>query len=332
MKALVASHGHMEFRKGLPLPEPGPGQFRIRTLACAICATDLELLRGTPRARPEMILGHEWSGVVDVLGPGVAAALAGRATVGDNVLSDGGEVGFEHPGGFAEFFLTEADKLHPLPPGFPAERAVLAEPLAVAVRGARHAERLAPHGEDPLGEAIIFGDGPVGLLLLAALRAEGPDDGVWLAGGRPARLALARELGAAETINYRESADFAREIETRAGGRFARVFEATGSSLGAKAALQVAAQGGRVVFLGDYQHSQPPVDLQRVVTGELRLAGSNTGQDAWPVAVALLTAPESHLAGIPLAFFPPEDIARALAAAQDRESPALKAVVAWGSD
>src|SRR4051812_1521803 len=108
MKALVyAAPGALELRE-VPTPTPGRGQVRIRTAACGICATDLEMIAGAPRVRRPAILGHEWAGVVDAVGAGVDPALVDSAAVAENVVVGGGEIGFEHPGGYGEFLLTDA--------------------------------------------------------------------------------------------------------------------------------------------------------------------------------------------------------------------------------
>ena len=69
MKAIVhVAPGRLEWQDW-PLPQPGPGQARIRTLACGICATDLEMIAGWNRTGFPAIPGHEWSGVVDAWDP-----------------------------------------------------------------------------------------------------------------------------------------------------------------------------------------------------------------------------------------------------------------------
>ena len=64
-----------------PNSDPGPGQVRIRTAACGICGTDLEMIRGWSRTTFPCVPGHEWSGTVDALGPGVPEALARTAAL-----------------------------------------------------------------------------------------------------------------------------------------------------------------------------------------------------------------------------------------------------------
>ena len=137
MKAIVNTGPGQLAWQDRTMPVPTAGQVRIRTSACGICATDLEMIKGWDRTGFPAIPGHEWSGVVDVVGPGVEASLVGRPCVAENVLADGGEVGFEHAGGYGQFLLTEAHNIRTLPQGFPMQEAALIEPLAVCVRAMR---------------------------------------------------------------------------------------------------------------------------------------------------------------------------------------------------
>ncbi len=119
----------------VPQPQPGFGQVLIRTSACGICATDLLMIAGWDRTGFPSIPGHEWAGMVDSVGEGVDRSLIGVRCVGENVLSGGGEVGFEHPGGYGQFFVTEAKNIYPLPADFPLATAAMMEPLASTTSG-----------------------------------------------------------------------------------------------------------------------------------------------------------------------------------------------------
>src|SRR6187401_82038 len=119
MKAIVNTAPDQLVLLDYPLPEPKMGQVRIRSAAVGICATDLEMIAGWERTIPPNIPGHEWSGVVDAVGEGVDSTLVGKHCVAENVLTDGGEVGFEHSGAYGEYFLTEAANIHILPDDFP---------------------------------------------------------------------------------------------------------------------------------------------------------------------------------------------------------------------
>jgi threonine dehydrogenase-like Zn-dependent dehydrogenase len=172
----------------LPVPEPGPGEVLVKTLACGICGSDLHALRHaeqfvaasrragsvfTMDLSRDVVMGHEFCAEIVEHGPGTRRTLP----VGTRVCSRPGlvrpdgprTVGYSNdtPGGYAEFMrLTEA-LLLPVPAGLPTEHAALTEPMAVGVHAVAKA-RLAPD-DAPL----VIGCGPVGLAVIAALRLTG---------------------------------------------------------------------------------------------------------------------------------------------------------------
>ena len=125
----------------LPLPEPGPGQVRLRVLACGVCHTDLHLVEGeieTPKL--PVVPGHQIVARVDALGQGVDRfQLGDRVGVpwlyrtdgtcrycqrGQENLCDNAQFTGQHvDGGFAEYMVSYADFTYPLPPSFPDEQA-----------------------------------------------------------------------------------------------------------------------------------------------------------------------------------------------------------------
>lgn len=322
MRAIVLTEtGRLAMRE-VPRPEPGPGEVRVRTAACGICATDIEMIDGNPRVRPPVILGHEWAGTVDAVGPGADAALVGRPCVAENVLADGGEVGFEHPGGYGEYLLTEAANVHVLPADLPASVAALIEPLAVGVRAMR---RLAM---TDTASALVFGDGPIGLLVLALLRRAGAAS-VLLVGGRPGRLRLALVLGATEIINYHAASDLVGAIEGGQARRFPNVIEASGSAAAMEAALRVAARGGRVLVVGDYGDARAEFPWNRILHQELTLVGSNASAGAWSEAVATAGDREFPLPCLVSARFPAERFAEAIDLVRSRRDDVVKVVLEW---
>jgi 2-desacetyl-2-hydroxyethyl bacteriochlorophyllide A dehydrogenase len=272
MNAIVnTAAGRLDWLE-LPLPEPGPGQVRIRTLACGVCATDLQMIKGWTRTGFPAIPGHEWCGVVDAIGPGSPATLAGKRCVAENVWADGGEVGFEHPGGYGQFFLTAADNVHVLPDDFPPEAGTLIEPLAVCVRALRRLDLKDRRG------ALVMGDGPIGLLLTGLLARLGVKQND-LIGGRPARLALAKDCGARQVINY--------HTDTLGSETYPNVLEASGSAGAVATALGKVEKGGRVLFIGDYDKACAGFAWNELLHKEWTLVGSNAGAGAWAEAVEL---------------------------------------------
>ncbi len=322
MKAIVNTAPGQLAWQDWPDPQPGPGQVVIRTNACGVCATDLEMIDGWERTGFPTIPGHEWAGVVEAVGAGVDTDLVGRATVGDNIWPDDSEVGFEHPGGYAERFVTRAELLHPLPADFPAWQAALVEPLAVCVRGMRRL-RL-----EDRGSALVIGDGPIGLLMLLLLRDAGVDR-VDLVGGRPARLAVAERLGAARTLNYHQTGeDLTGAIKTL-GGAYPNVIEASGSVSAMRTALGVAGRCGKVLVLGDYGDAgRADFRWNDLLHAELEVIGSCTGAEAWPQAVRLAAGGAVPLAGLVTHRLPAERFAEAMDLAR-HDRNAIKVVLEW---
>ncbi len=172
----------------LPVPEPGPGEVLVKTLACGICGSDLHALKHaeqfvaasrragsvfTMDLSRDVVMGHEFCAEIVEHGPGTQRTLPAGTRVCSRpglVRPDGPRtVGYSNdtPGGYAEYMrLTEA-LLLPVPAGLPTEDAALTEPMAVGVHAVAKA-RL-----EPDDAPLVIGCGPVGLAVIAALRLTG---------------------------------------------------------------------------------------------------------------------------------------------------------------
>jgi len=323
MRAIVNTGPGQLAWQDWPMPQPGAGQVRIRTGACAVCATDLQMIAGWQRTGFPAIPGHEWSGTVDAVGAGVDPGLVGCRCVAENVLADGGEVGFEHPGGYGQYLLTEACNVQILPADFPLAVAALIEPLAVSVRGMRRL-RL----EDKRS-ALVFGDGPIGLIVLMLLRRAGVEDIVTV-GGRPGRLALALELGAAQTLNYRQVGDdWPAAVRQVYSQRFLNVIEASGSPVAMQASLDVVARCGRVLMLGDYAGARADFPWNHLFHHEIELIGSCASAGAWPEAVRLAVSGELPLERVITHRLPAAQFAQGIELMRGRRGDVIKVVLEW---
>lgn len=323
MKAIVnTAPGKLEWLD-LPTPQPLRGQVRVRTAACGICATDLAMIAGWDRTKCPSVPGHEWSGVIDAVGAEVDSALVGCPCVAENVLSDGGEVGFEHPGGYGQFLLTEGRNVRKLPESIPLDHAALIEPLAVCVRALK---RLDPR---PNKSALVQGDGVIGQMMLVLLKRAGLGP-ITVVGGRPGRLALARELGASFIVNYLDAGGtLAVSLQKSPHGPFACVVEASGSSEAMAVAMEVAAREAKVLVIGDYGQGRANFPWNRVLHRELELIGSNASGGAWDEAVALAAGGEIPLARLVTRVLPAGSFAQAFDLARGTDS--LKIVLDWRS-
>ena len=323
MKAIVnTAPGRLEWQDR-PLPQPSPGEVRIRTAACGICATDLEMIAGWDRTPVPAVPGHEWSGVVDAAGEGADGDLVGKACVAENVLRDGGEVGFEHPGGYGEFFLTDAENVHVLGEDMGFAEATLIEPLAVAVRG------IGRLWLENRSRTLVLGDGPLGLLVVLLLRLGSVEE-VAVVGGRPERLSLARELGATATANYHEiSGDLATGVADALGDGFPNIIEAAGSARAMEAAIDLADEEGKILVLGDYGDATAGFPWNHLLHRQLEIIGSNASAGAWAAAVRLATEQQDDLAKLITHRLPAQEFQRGIDLMNQRSEPVTKVVLHW---
>jgi threonine dehydrogenase-like Zn-dependent dehydrogenase len=172
----------------LPLPQAGPGEVLVKTLACGICGSDLHALKHAERfveasrragsvftmdLSRDVVMGHEFCAEIVDHGLGTSRALKTGTRVCSRpslIRADGPRaVGYSNdtPGGYAEYMrLTEALLLE-VPNGLPTEQAALTEPMAVGLHAVAKA-RL-----EPDDVPLVIGCGPVGLAVIAALRLAG---------------------------------------------------------------------------------------------------------------------------------------------------------------
>jgi 2-desacetyl-2-hydroxyethyl bacteriochlorophyllide A dehydrogenase len=317
MKAIVNTGPNRLEMRELPLPEPGPGQVRIRTGACGICATDLEMIAGWDRTGFPAVPGHEWAGTVDAVGENADPALIGKKCVAENVLADGGEVGFEHPGGYAQYLITESRNLQLLPAEFSLRLATLIEPLAVCVRGLNRLGNF--ETQKPV---LIFGDGPIGLLLAMLMAKKGVKN-LSLIGGRDYRLDLARQFGASATLNYhRDSLDNLNQ-------KFSTITEASGSTAAMKTAFNLITPCGKILVLGDYKKSCADFYWNHLLHREIELVGSNASAGAWPEAARLAVEGQLPLEKLVTHRLPAAGFAQGIDLMQSRRGDVIKVVMEW---
>ena len=228
MRAVVTRAGQLEVTE-IDEPEPGPGHVLVRSLACGICGSDLHALQdfgrfaqlaadvGGPGAGLDpdagVVFGHEYCAEIVDYGPGTERTLpVGTAVCSVPVIlgPQGPEsIGYSNhfPGALAEMMVLQEALLLPVPDGLTPEMAALTEPLSVG----EHAVAKAAITADEV--CLVIGCGPVGLAVIAALKARGHGP-VIAADFAPGRRALAERLGADQVIDpaaespYGKWADF----------------------------------------------------------------------------------------------------------------------------
>ncbi|PRY14680.1 alcohol dehydrogenase catalytic domain-containing protein [Kineococcus rhizosphaerae] len=328
MKAVVV-HAPGDLRvEEVPEPSAPAGGVLVRVVYGGICGSDLHYAkdaRNGPYAVTEpLTLGHEVVGVVERLGAGVTgpgvgtrvaihpatpAAAAGRTEpTGLHLRRGGAYLGSASTqphtqGGLTELLAVAAGQLRPLPDGLPLRRAVLAEPLAVALHGVgRLGDRVAG------ARVLVSGSGPIGALAVAALQHAGAAH-VTAADLQALPLQVAGRVGADALVNLSEGGRVPDEA-------FDVVVEAAGVLASLRTAIRAVRPGGAILQLGILPAGDLPIPIADVVSREVALFGTQRFDTELDRAVEVLAADET-LAAVVTDVFGIEDAAAAFARAAD---------------
>jgi (R,R)-butanediol dehydrogenase/meso-butanediol dehydrogenase/diacetyl reductase len=278
----------------VPSPEPGPGEVLVEIAECGICGSDLHMVL-EKYARPGAILGHEWSGVV-VESPGGSGWSPGDRVVGNptpgcgtcrpcrrgrpSVCLHRAPADFAgYSGAFCRYKKVAADGLIRIPDSLPTRVAALAEPMAITL----HALRLADL--NPNDRVLVTGAGPVGLLLVAVLRAQGISD-ITVSEPSAVRRKQALEVGATRVVtpDKLEQPPMVRPVKEP----YAVVFECSGSASAAEAGFGQLDYAGTLVIVGT-GFEPPRINQNRMIIFELEIIGAyNYNDEGFQPAVDLL--------------------------------------------
>jgi L-iditol 2-dehydrogenase len=324
MKALLLR----EYRKlevvDAPVPEAGADEVLVGVRACAICGSDVHGYDGsTGRRIPPVIMGHEAAGVIAEVGRNVTGFRPGERITFDSTVYCGtcgfcraGHVNlcdnrrvlgvscpdYRRDGAFAEYVVVPPHILYRIPDELSFDHAAMIEPLSIAF----HAVRRTPV---TLGDtALVVGSGVIGLLLIQALRLAGCGR-VIAVDVDENRLALARRLGADETLNpaCTASGNPAEAVMRLTDGRGAdSSFEAVGKSETLQLAVAGVRKGGSVTLVGNIS-PKAELALQLAVTRELTLIGSCASAGEYPACIRMLADRRVDVASLISAAAPLEE-------------------------
>jgi threonine dehydrogenase-like Zn-dependent dehydrogenase len=260
MRAAVLREGRMVYRDDVPEPVPGPGQVLVGVRSCGICGSDLhfaahgaEVLSLSDQMAAslgggtnfdldhDVFMGHEFSAEVLEAGPETDTYPAGTLVTSIPVLISGKHVepivySNKTLGGYAERMLLSAPLLLRVPNGLNARQAALTEPMAVGLHAVNKS------GVQPGETALVLGCGPIGIAVIAALRARGVET-IVAADFSLMRREIATTMGAHQTLDPGQGSAF----DTVAP---AVVFEAVGVPGIIDDVLRRARHGTRLVVVG----------------------------------------------------------------------------------
>ena len=245
----------------VPIPSPGTNEVLIKVEKTAICGTDLHIFLwdewSQRTIKPGLVIGHEFVGCIEQLGDGVTGY-----EVGDRVSAEGhivcghcrncraGQphvcantigIGVNRDGAFAEYVVTPASNLWPIPDEIAPELAAFFDPFGNAAHCALQFDLV---GED----VLITGAGPIGIIAAGICRHVGARH-VIITDVNDYRLNLARNMGATRTINVKRDS-IAHVVEELGLDGFDIGLEMSGNATAFNDLLHHMYHGGKVALLG----------------------------------------------------------------------------------
>jgi L-idonate 5-dehydrogenase len=276
---------------------PGAGEIAVSVALGGICGSDLHYYHrgsvGDFHLREPLVLGHEVVGRVSALGSGgpsmgtevaihpatpcgsCAECARDRRNICANATYLGSAARMPHiQGGFSQQLIVPAGQVRPLPAGLDLRRAVLAEPVSVAIHAVRQAE-------DVSGKRVLVtGAGPIGCLVVAALRSAGAAE-VIVSDLFDTALDIASQVGATQTVRVDEpEPSWPDEIDV--------AIEASGTAGGLGTCVRQVRRGGTVVLLGLLPPGETGFLGNLAVTRELTLRGAFRFDHEFDDALTLL--------------------------------------------
>lgn len=285
-----------------------PGKVKIKVEWTGICGSDLHEYAAGPifvpvdephyvsKDKAPIVMGHEFSGQVAEVGEGVTKVQVGDPVVVEPILSCGEcpackkgkynlceHLGFHGlsggGGGFAEYTMVDEHMVHKMPEGLSYEQGALVEPAAVAL----HAVRLSKLKAGD--KAAVFGAGPIGLLVIEALRAAGASE-IYAVELSAERAAKAKELGAREVINPKEENVVERLRELTDGGVDV-AFEVTGVPAVLQQTIDSTSFEGETVIVSIWE-SEAAIQPNNIVLQERTVKGIIAYRDIFPAVMELM--------------------------------------------
>ena len=319
MKAMVLRAPHDLGLEDVERPKPGPGQVLVRVTNSGVCGTDLKIYDGAVPVRHPRIMGHEMSGEV-------AEGGDDRVRVGDSVIVDpclfcgvcmncragqtslcrnGGLVGRDSDGGFAEYFLAPLTHVFPLPKEVDIRKAPLIQVLTTCI----HAQRFL--NIFPGQSVVVMGLGVTGQLHVQLAKAHGANPVIGITRSAWKRQ-LAKELGAHITLP--SGAEAARAVLDATGGQGADVvIESTGTMPAIAEAISMCRLGATLHLFGVSTATEGKLPFYQLYYKELKIFNSRAanGED-FPVAIDLVAKGMVKLDSLVTHMIPLAELASAI--------------------
>ncbi|BBI30891.1 2,3-butanediol dehydrogenase [Cohnella abietis] len=301
-------HGLKDLRlETIEAPAPKRGQVKIKVEACGICGSDLHEYAAGPIFIPEgaphpltkeqapIVMGHEFSGQIVEVGEGVTRFQINDRVVVEPIFSCGtcaackqgkynlcDKMGFlglaGGGGGFSEYVAADEHMVHKIPDSLSYEQGALVEPSAVVLYAVRSSQF-------KVGDrAVVFGTGPIGLLLIEALKASGASE-IYAVELSAERRNKAAELGAV-VLNPAET-DVVAEIQRLTDGGADVCYEVTGVPAVLNQAIEATKISGQIMIVSIFER-QATIHPNQLVLKERNIAGIIGYRNVFPAVIKLM--------------------------------------------
>lgn len=272
MRTLVFDGPHRFHIEERPIPEPRPGEVRIRIAFAGICGSDLHGYTGESGRRVAgMIMGHEASGWIDALGQGVDGPAVGTPVTFNPSLPCDGECGHvaenqcaqlrvigvtpEIQGAFADAIVVPASRVIPLG-ALSVEWGAGVEPMGVGLQAVRRA------GVEEGQSVLVIGGGMIGQCIAQAARLAGASS-----------VTISEPVGERRALAIAVGFDGVTPDQVADHGPFDVSFDAVGISPTAAAAIRNLRKGATVCFVG-LGLAEVTIPLFDVVVAERKIVGT----------------------------------------------------------
>lgn len=302
-------HGAKDIRvEEIEEPSPGAGEVKLKVAWTGICGSDLhEYLAGPifvpvgedhplSHAQAPITMGHEYCGEITELGEGVEGLSVGDRVAIEPIFACGtcapcrdglynlceklGFMGLSGGNaGFAAYSVVPARMAHKMPEGLSLEQGALVEPAAVALHAVRISQLKA--GD----KAAVFGAGPIGLLVLEALRVAGASE-IHVVEPSETRRTRALELGATSVIDPINT-DPVEAIRSATGIGVDVAFEVTGVPQVLAQTIDATRHEGQALIVSIWE-SEAGFQPNTVVLKERTIKGTIAYRNIYPAVMELM--------------------------------------------
>ncbi len=323
----------------VPKPElTAPDDVIIRVTSGGICGSDIGIYNGTNSlATYPRLIGHEFGGIVESVGPAVTGIQPGSQAAVDPVISCGKcyacrasrhnvcrnleVMGVHRDGGFAEYVKAPAKNVHLYHKKLDESLLGLAEPYTI---GAQISKRAEIHAGD---QVLIMGSGPIGICAMQAAKRRGAK--VILSDLVKERLEKAKSMGADETILVTEENLEERLDQFTAGEGIPVVVDTVCTPASLEDAVRLACPAGRIVCLG-LKNQPSSICMADITKKELTIVGSRLNNNCFDEVIAGIEDGSLNPEKLMTQTYHYTEIMDALAMVMEHPKDVLKIVLRFG--